>query len=55
MTITSGEITLLAKDNVAVDENAGRKILSLMEALDENEDVQNVHTNVDLPDSITKS
>jgi YebC/PmpR family DNA-binding regulatory protein len=54
-TLRSGEITLLAKDSVAVNEHDGRKIMNMMDALDDNDDVQKVHTNVDLPDSLTKS
>jgi YebC/PmpR family DNA-binding regulatory protein len=53
--IRSGEITLLAKDSVAVNEQDGRKIMNMMDALDDNDDVQKVHTNVDLPESLTKA
>jgi YebC/PmpR family DNA-binding regulatory protein len=53
--ISSSEITLVPKDSVKVDEDVGRKIMALMENLDESEDVQKVHTNVDLPESLTKA
>jgi YebC/PmpR family DNA-binding regulatory protein len=51
----SSELTLLPKDYVRVDEDAGRKILHLMEALDDSEDVQKVYTNFELPESLVKS
>ena len=53
--IRSSELTLLPKDTVPVDEETGRKVLALMEALDENEDVQKVHTNCDLPDTLVRA
>jgi YebC/PmpR family DNA-binding regulatory protein len=53
--LASNEITMLPKDVVKVDEETGRKILNLMEALDDSEDVQKVHTNFILPESLLKS
>jgi len=53
--LASSEVTMLAKDPVKVDEETGRKILNLMEALDDSEDVQKVHTNFILPESLLKS
>ncbi len=50
----SAEITMMPKDTVALDEEAGRKILDLMDALDESEDVQNVYANFELPESLLK-
>lgn len=41
----SSEISQLAKVPVDVDAEAGPKILRLMEALDDHDDVQNVYTN----------
>lgn len=34
------------------DEAAARKVLDLIEELDEDDDVQNVHTNFDIPDAL---
>lgn len=34
------------------DENLARKVLNLIEALDEQDDVQHVHANFDIPDAI---
>ena len=53
--IRSGELTLVPKDSVKVDEDTGRKILAMMEAIDESEDVQKVHTNFELPETLVKS
>jgi YebC/PmpR family DNA-binding regulatory protein len=49
------EISMIAKDPVKVDEETGRKILNLMDALDDSEDVQKVYTNFELPESLAKS
>jgi len=37
---------------VAVDADTGRKMLRLYEMLEDNEDVQNVYANFDLPDEL---
>ena len=49
------EVTLLPKDTIKVDEETGRKVLALMEALDESEDVQKVYANFELPESLVES
>ncbi len=49
------ELTLLPNDYIKVDEDAGRKILHLMETLDDSEDVQKVYTNFELPETLVKS
>ena len=54
ITVKSAEITMLAKNMVSVGEHAARKIFGLVEALEENDDVQNVYSNADLPDSVLK-
>ena len=53
--IKSAEITMVPKNTiVAVGEDA-KKVLSLVDALEEHEDVQNVYANFDIPDDILKS
>jgi YebC/PmpR family DNA-binding regulatory protein len=37
---------------IAVDDDAGEKILKLMDALDDNEDVQNVYANFEVSDAL---
>ena len=47
------EISMVPQNTVAVsDEGTARKIISLMEAFDDHDDVQNVYANFDIPDEI---
>jgi YebC/PmpR family DNA-binding regulatory protein len=50
--VKSAEIAVLPQNSVAVDEETGRKVLRLLEALEDNEDVQQVHANFELPDAL---
>jgi len=54
-TFRSSELTMIPKDFVKVDEGTGRKVLNLMEAIDDSEDVQKVYTNFSLPETLVKS
>jgi len=49
---SSAEVTFLPKDTVKVEVNDAKKLLNLMDALEEHEDVQNVYANFDIPDEI---
>jgi YebC/PmpR family DNA-binding regulatory protein len=51
---TSSDISMLAKDIVKVDEETGRKIINLMENLDDSEDVQKIYYNFQLPETLLK-
>lgn len=44
------EVTQLPRTTVPVDEEEGRKVLDLLEALDEHDDVQEVYSNFDIND-----
>ena len=44
------EITRIPLSTVDLDVEIGRKVLSLMEALDDHDDVQNVSSNYNIPD-----
>ena len=47
------EISMVPQNTVPVnDEATGRKIISLMEAFEEHDDVQNTYANFDMPDEI---
>jgi transcriptional/translational regulatory protein YebC/TACO1 len=46
------EITQLPKAPVDVDSEAGKKVLNLMEALDDNDDVQNVYSNMNISEAL---
>ena len=48
----SAEISMLPQNTITVDADAGRKILRMIDALEDNEDVQQVHSNFDLPDEV---
>jgi YebC/PmpR family DNA-binding regulatory protein len=53
--ITSAELTLVPKNTVALDEDGARKLLRLIDALEENDDVQDVYANFDIPDAVLES
>jgi len=44
------ELTMLPDNTVAASGDAARKILSLIESLEDQDDVQKVYTNADIPD-----
>ena len=50
-TLLDSALTYVPTNTVAVDAETGKKVLSLVEALEENEDVQGVHNNAELPES----
>jgi len=52
--IESAEITLLPKSTVRVVSEDAKKVLDLVSALEEHEDVQNVYANFDIPDDLLK-
>lgn len=49
-TVESGQITMLPSNTVAVAGDDARKLMNLVEYLEELDDVQNVYTNADLPE-----
>ncbi|MEM1142208.1 MAG: YebC/PmpR family DNA-binding transcriptional regulator [Pseudomonadota bacterium] len=48
----SGEVTMVPSTMVEVDLDGAEKILALVDALEELDDVQNVYTNADIPSSV---
>lgn len=48
------EVIQAAKTPMAVDEETGRKVLDLLGQIEDHDDVQNVYSNVDLPESLMK-
>jgi YebC/PmpR family DNA-binding regulatory protein len=49
----SAELTLLPKTTVPVeDESAAKKLVRLMDALEDNDDIQSVYANFDIPEGI---
>ena len=48
----SAQLAMVPQNLVAVDADMGQKVLKLMDALDDNDDVQNVYANADFPDDM---
>ncbi len=46
------EVTFVAQNQVSLGEKAAEQMLKLMEVLDDQDDVQKVHANFDIPDEI---
>ena len=56
ITFESAELTMLPKTTVAVEnESTAKKLLRLMDALEENDDVQSVYANFDIPEGILEA
>jgi YebC/PmpR family DNA-binding regulatory protein len=52
----SADLTMLPKTTIRIeDETAAKKLVRLMEALDENDDVQDVYSNFDIPERILET
>jgi YebC/PmpR family DNA-binding regulatory protein len=55
-TVESAELTMVPKTTVEVpDEAAAKKILRLMDQLEENDDVQDVYANFDIPERVLET
>lgn len=50
--VESGQLTMIPSSTVAVAGDDAKKLLTLVEYLEELDDVQNVYTNADLPDDV---
>jgi YebC/PmpR family DNA-binding regulatory protein len=50
--VASAEVTMLPQNTVELDKDAAKKVLRLVDALEENDDVQEVYGNFDIPDEI---
>ena len=47
-----GEVTMIASTTVPVDASGAETLMGLVDALEDLDDVQNVYTNVDIPDEV---
>jgi YebC/PmpR family DNA-binding regulatory protein len=47
-----GEVTMVASTTVPVDAGSVEQLMALVEALEDLDDVQNVYTNMDIPDEL---
>jgi YebC/PmpR family DNA-binding regulatory protein len=55
-TVESAELTMVPKTTVEVaDENEAKKILRLMDQLEDNDDVQDVYANFDIPEQVLEA
>jgi len=52
--VESAVLTMIPKNLVAVSPETGRKVIHLIESLEEHDDVQNVYSNVDIPEELMK-
>jgi YebC/PmpR family DNA-binding regulatory protein len=50
--ITTGEVTMVPQSTVRVEGKQAQQVLHLTEELEEHDDVQNVHSNFDIPEEI---
>jgi YebC/PmpR family DNA-binding regulatory protein len=56
ISISDAEATMLPKTTVAIeDEATAKKILKLIDALEENDDVQDVYSNFDIPERVLEA
>ena len=51
--VLSGELAMVPDSTVTVDADNARKVLNLMETLEDHDDVQKVYANFDIPDEVT--
>ena len=50
--LTSAEITLVPKSTVSVEGKEAQRVIRLLEALEDHDDVQHVYANFDIPDEV---
>jgi len=56
MEVDSAELTMVPKTTINLeDENAAKKTLRLIDALDESDDVQEVYANFDIPERVMEA
>ena len=54
--VQSAELTMVPKTTIELeDEGAARKVLRLMDSLEENDDVQDVYANFDIPERVLET
>jgi YebC/PmpR family DNA-binding regulatory protein len=53
--VSSAELTMLPQSTIPVDGGEARRVLQLIDALEDLEDVQNVYANFDIPEEVMAS
>jgi transcriptional/translational regulatory protein YebC/TACO1 len=51
----SAELTMIPKNTISLDESEAKKTLRLLDALEDNDDVQEVFANFDVTDDIMEA
>jgi len=52
--VESSSVAMIPKNEVTVTADSARSVMGLIDALEENDDVQNVYNNCDIPDEVMK-
>ena len=52
LAVESAEITRLPSATVKLGVNEAKNVLALLESLEDDDDVQNVYSNLDIPDDV---
>ncbi len=55
VTLSSVDIAMIPQNTVALDERDAKKVLRLMEALEDHDDVQEVYSNFDIPEEVMEA
>jgi len=50
--VVSAELTMIPQSYIRLEGDDARKMLGLMEALEDHADIQNVYANFDIPDEV---
>jgi transcriptional/translational regulatory protein YebC/TACO1 len=53
--ISSAQLTMIPKNTVALDESDAKKTFRLLDALEDNDDVQEVYANFDVADEVMEA
>jgi YebC/PmpR family DNA-binding regulatory protein len=53
--IASAELTMVPKNTVELDTDGARRLLRLIDALEDQDDVQDVYANFDIPDAVLEA
>jgi transcriptional/translational regulatory protein YebC/TACO1 len=54
--VQSAELTMVPKTTIELDDEAtAKKVLRLVDALEENDDVQDVYSNFDIPERVLEA
>jgi YebC/PmpR family DNA-binding regulatory protein len=53
--VESAELTMVPKNTVRLDDDSARKLLRLIDALEDNDDVQEVYANFDIPEGVLQA